>query len=174
MHAIAVLACVCACSAKPAGHCAAPARLPRQPRPGLRPCRHLSRLAWVARGGRLQFVVQDTKLPCPYRARASSGARATSWTYVYHVAVDCPPPGHEHPAHEVFSPPAVADGALLPSYEWPVTGVSYGKPSKLAVPPPQVWHALVGEERTAFVRVPLCCMLLVFLSGEASRRHDSH
>ncbi|RLN25153.1 hypothetical protein C2845_PM07G02600 [Panicum miliaceum] len=112
--------------------------LPRQPQPGL------------CRGG--HAFLQDAKLPCAYKEFGCESY------VVYHEAADhlracpwapCSCPDHGCP---VFTSPARLLEQLGTHHSWPVTGVSYGKPCKLPVPPPQGWHVLVGgEDRCVFL-----------------------
>nr|XP_034594485.1 putative E3 ubiquitin-protein ligase SINA-like 6 [Setaria viridis] len=90
---------------------------------------------------------KDAKLPCAHREFGCESY------VVYHEEADhlraCPwaPCSCPDQGCPFFSSPARLLEHLGAHHPWPVTAVSYGKPCKLPVPPPQGWHILVaGEE----------------------------
>ncbi|KAG2595983.1 hypothetical protein PVAP13_5KG122800 [Panicum virgatum] len=133
-----------ACSVRPGTACAAPAatataRSATAPR------------TYAACDGEDAFL-QDAKLPCAYKEFGCESY------VVYHKEADhlraCPWAPCSCPDHgcRVFTSPARLLEHLGGRHSWPVTGVSYGKPCKLPVPPPQGWHVLVGgEDRCVFL-----------------------
>ncbi|KAL6626628.1 hypothetical protein ACP70R_030354 [Stipagrostis hirtigluma subsp. patula] len=96
--------------------------------------------------------VREAKQPCAYE---EFGCKSI---VVYHEAAEhyraCPwaPCSCPDPGCDFFSSPARLVDHFAAAHSWPVTGVSYGKPHKLAVPPAHGCHVLVGEcDRSVFL-----------------------
>lgn len=102
--------------------------------------------------------VRDAKQPCPYEEfgcksavvyfEAAEHQRACPW-----APCSCPAPGCGF-----FSSPARLAGHFTGAHAWPVTEVSYGKPFRVALPPPQGWHVLVGAEDRCVFLVSACAL----------------
>lgn len=100
--------------------------------------------------------VRGAKQPCPYEEfgctdtvayfEAATHRRACPW-----APCACPEPGCGF-----FTSPVKLVDHFAAAHSWPVTEVSYGKPHRLALPPPQGWHVLVGEggDRCVFLLSP--------------------
>ena len=96
--------------------------------------------------------VRDAKQPCAHEEfgcessvayfEAADHRRACPW-----APCSCPDPG----CGFISSPARLADH-FAAAHSWPVTEVSYEKPHRLPVPPPQGWHVLVGQgDRCVFL-----------------------
>ncbi|XP_066316188.1 putative E3 ubiquitin-protein ligase SINA-like 6 [Miscanthus floridulus] len=102
--------------------------------------------------------VRDAKQPCVYEEfgckssvvyfEAADHQRACQW-----AACSCPDPGCGF-----FSSPARLADHFAGAHSWPVMEVSYGKPLRVALPPPQGWHVLVGEEGRRLFLVSACTL----------------
>lgn len=77
---------------------------------------------------------------------AAAHRRACPW-----APCSCPDPGCGF-----FTSPAGLVVHFAFAHSWPVTEVRYGKPHRLALPPPQGWHVLVGKggDRCVFLLSP--------------------
>lgn len=107
--------------------------------------------------------IRDAKMRCPYSEfgcssypvyfQAADHERACPHAPCYCPVLGC----------EAYTSPARLLDHFRSAHGWPVSEVSYGKPSMLAVPPADVVHALVGKEDR--------CVFLVSASalGAASR-----
>ncbi|KAL6847792.1 hypothetical protein ACP4OV_021920 [Aristida adscensionis] len=104
--------------------------------------------------------VREAKQPCVFEEfgceslvvyhEAAEHHRACPW-----APCACPDPGCDF----VSSPARLADH-FAAAHSWPVTAVSYGKPHKIAVPPPPAGrHVLVGEgDRRCVFLVSRCAL----------------
>ncbi|EES00395.1 hypothetical protein BDA96_03G096200 [Sorghum bicolor] len=102
--------------------------------------------------------VRGAKQPCAYEEfgckssvvyfEAADHQRACQW-----APCSCPDPGCGF-----FSSPARLASHFAGAHSWPVTEVSYGKPLRVALPPPRGWHVLVGEEGRRVFLVSACTL----------------
>ncbi|XP_066382661.1 putative E3 ubiquitin-protein ligase SINA-like 6 [Miscanthus floridulus] len=102
--------------------------------------------------------VREAKQPCAYEEfgckssvvyfEAADHQRACQW-----APCSCPDPGCGF-----FSSPVRLADHFAGAHSWPVTEVSYGKPLRVALPLPQVWHVLVGEEGRRVFLVSACTL----------------
>ncbi|OEL26582.1 hypothetical protein BAE44_0012399 [Dichanthelium oligosanthes] len=90
--------------------------------------------------------VRDAKQPCAHEEygckssvvyfEAAGHRRACQW-----APCSCPDPGCDF-----FTSPARLADHFVAAHSWPLTEVNYGKPHRIALPPPQGWHVLVGKD----------------------------
>lgn len=97
----------------------------------------------------LDLFVLDAKMPCQYAEFGCKSIVAYYRAEDHHITCPSAPCFCPAPDCKFVSSPAKLVQHFHGTHQWPVTGVSYGRPRKLAMPPPEGWHVLVGDGNRA-------------------------
>ncbi|KAF8724598.1 hypothetical protein HU200_020864 [Digitaria exilis] len=99
--------------------------------------------------------VRDAKQPCAFEEFGCESAVVYFDAADHHRACRWAPCSCPDPGCGFLSSPARLVDHFAAAHSWPVTEVSYGKPHRVALPPPQGWHVLVGrDDRCVFLLSP--------------------
>ncbi|XP_052152634.1 E3 ubiquitin-protein ligase SINA-like 5 [Oryza glaberrima] len=104
----------------------------------------------------LDAIVATAKVPCAHAPYGCSSYVVYAGVADHQRACPCAPCSCPEPGCRFRSSPAALPGHLAAGHSWPVAEIAYGKPRKLAVPPPA--HVLVGEADRAVFLVSSCAV----------------
>ncbi|KAF0918377.1 hypothetical protein E2562_023539 [Oryza meyeriana var. granulata] len=134
------------------------------------------RAAVYAHCAELDAIVGTAKVPCVNAPYGCDNYIVYAAVTNHQRACPCAPCSCPEPGCDFTSSQATLLCHFATNHSWPVAEISYGKPCKLAVPPPRRCHVLVGEgDRALFLVWPCAvgavtavCVVCVRANGDAA------
>ncbi|KAF0918374.1 hypothetical protein E2562_023536 [Oryza meyeriana var. granulata] len=137
------------------------------------------RAAVYAHCAELDAIVGTAKVPCVNAPYGCDNYIVYAAVTNHQRACPCAPCSCPEPSCDFSNSPATLLCHFATNHSWPVAEISYGKPCKLAVPPPGRSHVLVGDADRALFLVSACavgastavCVVCIRANGDAAAQY---